>query len=455
MKFKQGSAPRLAWWLLLVVGFAIIALLSPGGHMSTDTVVSLLEGRTGERMVWGPPMFSSILGVFDKMSPGAPLYIVSMMALLGVSWAAMATLRPRTSWLAVVLLAGAFALPQLVLYQAIVWKDVAFANFSVAAFVVLGIALRDWSRPAIRWPMLALACLFLALGALVRQNGALTIVFFALALGWTTWGRGWKTSLLWAVGGFIAPLALTMALDAVTPVKDPPGRNLDAGPRIVQGYDVVGAIARDPKRPLPAIEAVAPQAAETLRREAAAVYSPERVDFLQRSEALGVAMGGLSDETVSAEWFDLLKSDPLGYAGQRFEVFRWVFLSPIIDRCLPGHVGVEGPDQFMKPLHMQNLRDPGDTRLWNYVTYWLDTPAYEHLTFAILAAVVALFLMVRRQGADIAMAGLMLSGLAFAASFFVISLACDYRYIYFLDLAAITGVLYVALDPGLGRPRKR
>ena len=46
----------------------------------------------------------------------------------------------------------------------------------------------------------------------------------------------------------------------------------------------------------------------------------------------------------------------------------------------------------------------------------------------------------------------MLAGsLAFAASFFVVSVACDYRYLYPLDLAAITGLLYAALDPPLRR----
>ena len=45
--------------------------------------------------------------------------------------------------------------------------------------------------------------------------------------------------------------------------------------------------------------------------------------------------------------------------------------------------------------------------------------------------------------------------LAFAASFFVISIACDYRYLYLLDMAAITGVLYLALDPVLTRPTGR
>ena len=52
-----------------------------------------------------------------------------------------------------------------------------------------------------------------------------------------------------------------------------------------------------------------------------------------------------------------------------------------------------------------------------------------------------------REPADVVMAALMASALAFAASFFLISIACDFRYLYFLDLAAMAGALYVALDP--------
>jgi hypothetical protein len=33
----------------------------------------------------------------------------------------------------------------------------------------------------------------------------------------------------------------------------------------------------------------------------------------------------------------------------------------------------------------------------------------------------------------------------------VLSIACDYRYLYALDLAGITGTLYLALDPTLRR----
>ena len=147
-----------------------------------------------------------------------------------------------------------------------------------------------------------------------------------------------------------------------------------------------------------------------------------------------------------------LVEDPLGYAGRRLEVFRWVFLTPDIDQCLPVHLGVDGPPKQMQQLGIRPRQgELDDTRLWNYTTWWMDTPGLSHAAYAVVALLVAGVLLVRREAADIAMAGLMLSALSFAASFYVISLACDYRYLYFLDLAAITGLIYVALDPRIRR----
>jgi hypothetical protein len=66
------------------------------------------------------------------------------------------------------------------------------------------------------------------------------------------------------------------------------------------------------------------------------------------------------------------------------------------------------------------------------------------LLFATLAAGLLLWLVIfSRSGADLAVAGLLASALVFAASFFVVSVACDYRYLYFLDLTALAGALYV------------
>jgi len=48
----------------------------------------------------------------------------------------------------------------------------------------------------------------------------------------------------------------------------------------------------------------------------------------------------------------------------------------------------------------------------------------------------------RRDPADTVVAGLLAGALLFALSFFFISIACDYRYLFFLDLAAMAAALY-------------
>ena len=81
----------------------------------------------------------------------------------------------------------------------------------------------------------------------------------------------------------------------------------------------------------------------------------------------------------------------------------------------------------------------------------MDTPSLSHIAYAVVALGVAVLLLVRRAPADLAIAAFMIGALGFAACFFVISLACDYRYLYVLDIACVTGVLYWALDPHLSR----
>jgi hypothetical protein len=80
----------------------------------------------------------------------------------------------------------------------------------------------------------------------------------------------------------------------------------------------------------------------------------------------------------------------------------------------------------------------------DYATAFLDTPFFSHITYAVLA-VSLLFLaardLARGESPELAAtAGLLVSAFAFSASFFVISLACDYRYLYFLDVAAMAAL---------------
>jgi hypothetical protein len=139
------------------------------------------------------------------------------------------------------------------------------------------------------------------------------------------------------------------------------------------------------------------------------------------------------------------------YLPIRAEVFRWVFATPVIDACLPVYLGVDGPAKQMNELGLKRIWSPKDDRLYNYATWFFDTPVLSHVAFASLALVVIAILLLRRDPADKAIGGMLVGALAFTATFLPLSLACDYRYLYFLDVAALTGLLYVAADPRLRR----
>ena len=435
---------------VLVFGLLFMLGANLPGHLSYDSLAQLSEGRSGIRETWGPATYAWILGFFDEVVPGTGLYVTASAALLFFSLSTLRRLRPTVSWWAVPVTLLIVLSPQFLIYQAIVWKDVLFANLAVTGFVCLARAEITWSRPAARALALAAAALCLALAALVRQNGMIVIPFAALALGALRLKDGWRQALIWSGSSLVVVLAIMQLLGAATQLKD---GALRGGPglgiRILQHYDILGAVARDPNYPLKHIEKAAPASAAKIRASAALVYSPERVDFVDRDPATGKALWAVPSAVMGAEWRDLIFHHTGAYLAQRAAVFQWLLASPRLEACLPQHVGVAGPDALVEKLKLTNAIDPADQSLANYATYFYGTPAYSHFAYAFVALLIAGFLIWRRSGSDVVVSSLMLASLCFAASFFVISIACDYRYLYFLDLSALVGIFYLSLDPSL------
>jgi hypothetical protein len=160
-------------------------------------------------------------------------------------------------------------------------------------------------------------------------------------------------------------------------------------------------------------------------------------------------------QALASDWRGLILRRPDLYLHERLAVFGWVFLTPRIERCLPIALGVQGPDDILYPLGLDWRWSKADNRLLHYDQHFLGTPVHSHVFYAALAFAVGVLVLLRREPADVVMAALMSAALAFTASFFVISIACDFRYLYFLDLAAMAGVLYVALDPPWSEQRRR
>jgi hypothetical protein len=280
------------------------------------------------------------------------------------------------------------------------------------------------------------------------------VVFAAIALAWSARGAGWRAMVGWGVGGFAVTVAIALGLSAVTqPQQAIQHLRPGAETLILQHYDIVGAVAHDPSLRLADIAGADPAAAARIASEGPKIYSPSRVDTLDLDPDFRRTLWKLPDAAVHAQWLDLITHHPGAYLAHRLDVFRWVLMTPDLGRCLPVQVGVTGPADLLDELEIEAAPLPKDAALRSYSAQFYGTPVYSHLAWGMVAAICAVLLLIRRQPADVALAALMLGALAFAASFLAISVACDYRYLYPLDLAAMTGLLYLALDPSGFRRR--
>jgi hypothetical protein len=445
---------RHALRVVLAAGLLLMLGVNLPGHLSYDSVAQLYEGHFHIRETWGPAIYAWVLGVFDAIIPGTALYVVASGLLFFASLAGLAALRSRVTWLGVAFAALMALTPQVLIYQGIVWKDIAFANTAIAATACLAWAFARWEARLSRWLWLSAALLLMAVASLFRQTGIVVPIMAALAIGWVAGEGQWRRAAAWGGAALLAVLALMQVLSIVAvPRLGAPEGALQQGVRIVQNYDLIGAISLDPGYRLRDIEAVKPAAAAVLRNRGRRGWSPDRVDWLDRDLMVGAALNAMSDDLATRQWLDLIFRHPGLYLRLRWEDFRWVFMTPDIDRCLPVYTGVDAPAEKMRPLGLQHRYSDTDSALTDYDSRYAGTPIHRHWLYALMALIVGGILIRRREPADIAVVALMAASLAFTASFFVISIACDYRYLYMLDLSGLTGLFYLVLDPP-GRQRR-
>ena len=440
---RAGAAFRI----VMGVGLLLTLTANLPGHLTFDSVVSLMEARTDIRQTWAPAISSGILRPFDGLLAGTGLYVTASAALLFLSLMSLSRLRPRTAWAAVAVGALVILTPQVLIYQGIVWRDVLFANLAIAGFVMLAHAAQRWTE---RPPLLPLAgaLVCLALAAIARQNGLILVVLAALALGWTVRAGGWRRSLAWGLGGLIATSLLAAGFNQLAlPAEIPEALRKDVGFRILEHYDIVGAQAHHPTLKLKEIAKVAPDSAAYLEAHAAQIYSASRIDTLDGDPLLGRALWQTPATAITAQWRHIVIHTPAAYLLQRADVFRWTFLTPQLEQCLPVAVGVSGAPGMLKDLGMTGGVDRQAAGLAQYARHFYRTPVYSHLFWAVVALGLIGLLLRRRDPADGVFVALLTGALGFAASFAVISVACDYRYLYLLDLAAMVGLIYAALDP--------
>jgi hypothetical protein len=442
---RQPSTAGIAAAAIVVLGLAAAAAIAWPGYLSYDSVLQLLQGRTGAYNTWHPPIMAWMLGVGDAALPGAGLFVLFDAGLLCAAMVSLLWLRPRASWAAVFVGGLCVLSPQFLIYQGIVWKDVLFADAAVAGFAMLACAAARWRDAGMRFVFIGVAIVLLTLAALTRQNGAIVIVFGAIALAAIAWRDERRAAVLYGAGALLVSASLFIAASLALETRGDGGYGRLSQVKALELYDIAGMVAAKPGLPLKLLNR--PVLENLIRSDGAQLYTPQQYDTLAASPALQAALVVTPERRLLDEWFYLVRNNFGLYLRTRAAAFRWVTLTPDIRKCHPYYVGVSGPPDVLRKLGLNDQPRPRDRTLSNYGGWFVGTPVFSHVTFGIIAIIALLILFRRREPADIVMGCMLLSAFAFALSFFFISVACDYRYLYYLDLSALVACFYIALKP--------
>jgi hypothetical protein len=419
---------------ILIGGYGVMLAMNAPGQMSYDSVTQLAGGRAGSYNSWHPPVMSWLLGALDAIIPGTALFLVFQSLLLLGALLALLWLKPR-GWLSVPIALGIVLTPQWLLYQGEIWKDILFADAAVAGFAGLAIAARRWQISSLIVPVL-----LLTLAAATRQNGIVLLPVAAVTVALIAPRRGWA----WGLGFLAATIALTACVGLALVARSDGGDGAQAQIRLGQSYDLAGALARDPALPLPALAAADPSLDKVLRTRGVALYSPLHNDPFAADAQVSQALSGAPDGAIAQAWRALVLGHPLLYARTRLAAFGAVLTTPDPLACHFVFVGINGPAALLAPLGLTARIRPQDHALDKYAHLFVGTPIFSHLIWGALAVFLMVVLLRRGSKPDLAVAGLLAAALLFTVTFAIISIACDYRYLIFLDLSAMAAALYAA-----------
>jgi hypothetical protein len=235
-------------------------------------------------------------------------------------------------------------------------------------------------------------------------------------------------------------LALVAAANLLLARRGDSGEGLRSEIQLAQIYDLTGAVKKGFSLDL--LRRSDPPLAAAIERQGVRVYSLQMQDTLEPILPARIAKGA-----VMAQWRALLLTRPELYLGTRAALFWQVLATPDIALCHPAYAGIDGEPAELKALGLAARIRPRDAKLAFYARGFMGTPVLSHLGFAALALGLLIFYLRRHSKSDIVMAGMLAGALVFAASFFFVSVACDYRYLYPLDLAAMLALFHIFASP--------
>lgn len=423
---KRGISP----WVIAILLLQATAALWLGlpGHLSTDSIIQLYEGRTHQTISFNPPLMSILLGVLDRLGNAPVGFVLLSQALLSwCTWLVLTSGGRQAFWR--YLLAAVFLLnPVVMAYVGILWKDVLFAHVNILLFLLLA----RWQSAGLglSWRKAALLIVLLTFVIGLRQQGILFAVVAAVwAVSMLRLSRIRSSVAILAM--LIVPAMLNSALTNLVQKPFPSDTPVNTiGFKILMYYDLVGIVANGgtlaKNTGLPWVEGV---------RQQVSLYTPDRVDTLSPTEVY--RPDPLS--TMARIWWHSILESPLAYFKHRLRVTEAIVGLSSVRACLPIHSGVGGPVEHpMVPqeltvlLGLKSGPNPSTALAMRKAWTLATTPIFMHWAYAVVLAAVCVVMVKRRAHVLLSLAA---CSFILLASYAVLGIACDFRYVYTLTEA--------------------
>lgn len=429
--------------LLLLVWLGCMLLLNLPGHLSLDSLVQIAEGQRGVFESWNPVFISIVFGQLSAWAgnPGILVLISAITLILSVR-TIVHSVAPVTR-LAAVVVAVLLFMPVLLIYPAIVWKDVWFAHACLAAFALMCRIRPDASMAQSLLTRLAVLSL-LAFATLSRQTGILVsaVACVGMAGFLPLWRRRdvWVTITANSSLNILVLLTLSSLLTGLSQlaVEQRSGSPVETGVLLLATYDIAGILNREPDASLKRFEAAGVETAP-IRKAAQETYRADRIDWLQWPQSH--AFVHMPRGQLYGQLLDLVQEHPGAYLGHRLEVYWWLLGLRQVERCAPVYLGFEvGP--LAQAAGVRQVPTTHAAGLHSYARRFFDSPLFMPAAWAVVSIAV-LAIMLRRGWILHPVAVMQAAGLAYLLSYAPIAIACDFRYTYFSTLSAHVGLILV------------
>jgi len=410
--------------VLAILCAATVCIDYPG-HWSKDSVTQLSEGVSGVYSSFNPPFMGFLLGLFNGLSPGVPLFFLADIAIFyAACFLLLAGTGRHWCWSLVFIIPVCLG-PVILIYNGVIWKDVFLANVALLAFATMA------NDAPLSRGRIAVVILAVSAAVLIRQQGLLIALVAAWCLGYsagmsTFTKRLWKTLEYFLMILIVSQLTLLIVQLSSSSIH---GESYGTGLNILYSYDIAGITYRGGPSLLTVFSDFGIDV-EEFTEEVRQHYSASRVDSLN----LNIPFGG---SLLLKQWVAAISAAPGAYLAHRSEVFLWLLGWYGTTQCAPVYVGVEGSPEQLSQLGIAQIDPYKLDFLWAYGGAVSQSLLFQPIAYFAVAIALLPWLWRRRAyGLDRALAMLLITAILYECSYFVIAIACDFRYSYFLVVSA-------------------